>query len=56
MAEKATISENALARLERGEVDTRTSTLQSVRRALEAAGVEFIWVKGKEGVLISDAD
>ncbi|WP_449229771.1 helix-turn-helix domain-containing protein [Azospirillum doebereinerae] len=56
LAEKATISENALARLERGEVDTRTSTLQSVRRALEAAGVEFIWVKGKEGVLISDAD
>ena len=41
LAEKADVSPNTIARLERGEM-MRESTVQAIRAALEAAGVEFI--------------
>lgn len=48
------ISLNALARLERGEVDPRMSTLMAVHKALTEAGIEFLAadVKG-EGVRLA---
>lgn len=51
LADKAIVSVNALARLERGEVDPRMSTLMAVHKALTEAGIEFLSadVKG-EGV------
>jgi predicted transcriptional regulator len=45
LAERAAVSPNTIARLERGE-DLRESTLNVIRRALEAAGVEFIAENG----------
>ncbi len=42
LADKAIVSLNALARLERGTVDPRASTLLAVEKALMRAGVEFI--------------
>ena len=42
IADKAIVSVNALARLERGEVDPRMSTLKAVHKALTEAGVEFL--------------
>ncbi len=42
LADKAIISLNALARLERGAVDPRASTLSAVEKALMRAGIEFI--------------
>jgi predicted transcriptional regulator len=42
LADKAIVSLNALARLEKGTVDSRSSTVNAVRRALSKAGVEFI--------------
>ena len=42
LADKAIVSLNALARLERGTVDPRASTLSAVEKALMRAGVEFI--------------
>ena len=55
LADKAIVSVNALARLERGEVDPRLSTLMAVHKALIEAGVEFLSadVKG-EGVRLAD--
>jgi predicted transcriptional regulator len=55
LADKAIVSLNALARLERGEVDPRMSTLMAVHKALTEAGVEFLAadVKG-EGVRLTD--
>ena len=41
LADKAIVSVNALARLERGEVDPRLSTLAAVQKALTEAGIEF---------------
>jgi predicted transcriptional regulator len=54
LADKAIVSVNALARLERGEVDPRMSTLMAVHKALTDAGIEFLPadVKG-EGVRLS---
>jgi len=51
LADKAIVSTNAVNRLERGLVDSRTSTLAAVQKALIRGGVEFISadVKG-EGV------
>lgn len=55
LADKAIVSLNALARLERGEVDPRISTLQAVQRALTKAGIEFIASAEKgEGVRLVD--
>jgi len=42
LADKAIVSVNALIRLERGQADTRMSTLNAVTSALSKAGVEFI--------------
>ncbi len=51
LADKAIVSVNALARLERGKVDPRLSTLAAVEKALTKAGIEFISGGGKgEGV------
>jgi DNA-binding XRE family transcriptional regulator len=54
LADKAIVSFNALARLERGEVDPRMSTLMAVNKALTEAGIEFLAadVKG-EGVRLA---
>lgn len=55
LADSAIISLNALIRLERGQVDSRVSTLNAVVRALAKAGVEFIPADTKgEGVRLSD--
>jgi predicted transcriptional regulator len=51
LADRAIVSKSAVARLERGEVDSRTSTLKAVQDALEAAGVEFLADSGK-GVVV----
>ncbi len=54
LADKAIISLNALARLERGVVDPRMSTLDAVEKALIRAGVEFIPAGDKgEGVRLT---
>jgi predicted transcriptional regulator len=42
LADKAIVSLNAITRLERGDVDPRLSTVSSIQRALEKAGIEFI--------------
>lgn len=54
LADRAIVSPNALARLERGLVDSRVSTLEAVEKALVKAGIEFIPadVKG-EGVRLA---
>jgi predicted transcriptional regulator len=55
LADKAIISLNALTRLERGQVDSRLSTLTAVQKALLKAGVEFIPTGDKgEGVRLVD--
>ena len=41
LAEKAGVSPDTVARLERGE-ELKPATLSAIRTALEAAGVEFI--------------
>jgi len=54
LADKAIVSLNALARLERGTVDPRMSTLAAVEKALARAGVEFIPAADKgEGVRLA---
>jgi predicted transcriptional regulator len=54
LADRAVVSLNAVNRLERGEVDSRASTLQAVQSALEKAGIEFIFSGEKgEGVLLA---
>jgi len=54
LADRAIVSTNAVNRLERGLVDSRTSTVSAVQRALVKGGIEFIPadVKG-EGVRLS---
>jgi predicted transcriptional regulator len=42
LADNAIVSVNAVARLERGEVDPRMSTLMAVHKALTEAGIEFL--------------
>jgi transcriptional regulator with XRE-family HTH domain len=55
LADRAIVSVNALARLERGAVDTRTSTLAAVEQALSKAGIEFLMPGQRgEGVRLSD--
>jgi predicted transcriptional regulator len=51
LADKAIVSLNALARLEKGIVDSRLSTVQAIQKALTKAGVEFLDADQKgEGV------
>lgn len=58
LADKAGLSISALKRLEAGTGDPRMSTVQSVQKALEHHGIEFIPAgDGKgEGVRLSVAD
>lgn len=54
LADRAIVSVNAVMRLERGTVDTRTSTLSAVQRALMKGGIEFISPDAKgEGVRLA---
>jgi transcriptional regulator with XRE-family HTH domain len=54
LADKAIVSLNALARLERGTVDARMSTLAAVEKALIKAGVELLSAGEKgEGVRLA---
>jgi predicted transcriptional regulator len=51
LADKAIVSLNALARLEKGGVDSRLSTVLAIQKALVKAGVEFLDADQKgEGV------
>jgi predicted transcriptional regulator len=53
LADRAIVALNTVIRLEQGVVDTRSSTLDAVRRALEAAGVEFLSLReDSEGIRI----
>lgn len=57
LADAAIVSVNALARLEKGKVDSRVSTLQSIERALKKAGIEFLSADKKgEGVRLLDTE
>ena len=49
LADKAVVSANALARLERGQVDSRSSTIGSIERVLQKAGIEFLPPAGGRG-------
>lgn len=49
LADRAILSRNAVAQMERGEVDPRTSTVEAVRRVLEKNGVVFIAAGGRLG-------
>jgi predicted transcriptional regulator len=48
-ADAAVVSENAIARMERGQVDSRSSTVTSIEKALRSAGVEFLPAGGGRG-------
>lgn len=49
LADKAVLSLNAVKRLENGQVDPRLSTVLAVRKALEGAGVEFLFPGREKG-------
>jgi predicted transcriptional regulator len=51
LADKAIVSLNAVARLEKGMVDSRVSTVLAIQKALAKAGIEFLAADQKgEGV------
>lgn len=51
LADKAIVSLNAVARLEKGAVDSRVSTVSAIQKALTKAGIEFLPSDAKgEGV------
>jgi predicted transcriptional regulator len=51
LADKAIVSLNAVARLEKGMVDSRVSTVLAIQKALAKAGIEFLPADQKgEGV------
>jgi predicted transcriptional regulator len=53
LADRAIVALNTVIRLEQGVVDSRSSTLESVRRALEAAGIEFLSLREEsEGIRV----
>lgn len=53
LADKAIVSLNSVIRLEQGAVDSRTSTIDAVKRVLERAGIEFLSLHGdREGVSV----
>jgi predicted transcriptional regulator len=55
LADKAIVSLNAVARLEKGIVDSRVSTVLAIRKALAKAGVEFLNADHKgEGVRLKN--
>ena len=49
LADKALISVAALVRLERGDGDSRSSTVAQVEQALAAEGIDFLFPGGKWG-------
>ena len=49
LADKAIVSLNAVARLEKAIVDSRISTVQAVQKALVKAGIEFLEAPGDAG-------
>jgi predicted transcriptional regulator len=51
LADKAIVSLNAVARLEKGMVDSRVSTVLAIQKALVKVGIEFLAADQKgEGV------
>ena len=53
LADRAIVALNTVIRLEQGVVDSRSSTLDAIRRALEAAGVEFLSLReDSEGIRV----
>jgi predicted transcriptional regulator len=51
LADRAIVALNTVIRLEQGVVDSRSSTLDSVRRVLEGAGIEFLSLReDSEGI------
>jgi predicted transcriptional regulator len=53
LADKAVVSLNSVIRLEQGVVDSRTSTVEAVRRTLESFGIEFLSHRGEgEGIRV----
>jgi len=51
LADRAIVSVQAVANIERGDVDPRVSTIQAVERAFTQAGIEFLSGGGRgEGV------
>jgi predicted transcriptional regulator len=42
LADKAIVSLNAVTRLEKGNVDSRVSTVGAIEKALTRAGIEFL--------------
>ena len=57
LADRAIVALNTVIRLEQGIVDSRSSTLDSVRRALEAAGIEFLSLReDSEGIRVRWSD
>lgn len=51
LATAAGISEMSVKNVEKGSTDSRVSTLQAIRAALENAGIEFINNDRGEGVV-----
>jgi predicted transcriptional regulator len=55
LADRAIVSLNSVIRLEQGVVDSRASTVNAIRRALERAGIEFLSLQGTgEGVRVRE--
>jgi predicted transcriptional regulator len=53
LADRAIVALNTVIRLEQGTVDSRSSTLKAIRRALEAAGIEFLSLREEsEGIRV----
>jgi predicted transcriptional regulator len=53
LADRAIVALNTVIRLEQGTVNSRSSTLDAVRRALEAAGIEFLSLReNSEGIRV----
>jgi len=49
LADRAVVSLSAVTRLERGEADTRASTVLAVQNAILKAGIELIGADGRKG-------
>jgi transcriptional regulator with XRE-family HTH domain len=54
--DRAIVALNTVIRLEQGSFDSRSSTLDAFRRALEAAGIEFLSLhEDSEGIRVRSA-
>lgn len=55
LADKAIVSLNAVTRLEKAKVDSRSSTVTAIEKALAKAGIEFLAADQKgEGVRLKN--